>query len=70
MKVAGIILIVLGALALVFQGITYTKRRESVSLGPARITAEQKETIPLPPVLGGVALVAGIALLVAGSRRT
>lgn len=69
MKTAGLILIVLGVLALVFQGITYTKRRESVSLGPASITAEQKETIPLPPILGGVALVAGIALLVAGSRR-
>ena len=69
MKTVGLILIVLGALALLFQGITYTKRRESVRLGPATITAEQKETIPLPPILGGVALVAGIALLVAGSRR-
>ena len=69
MKIAGIILIVLGVLALLFQGITYTKRRQSVSLGPAKITAEQKETIPVPPILGGVALVAGIALVVAGSRR-
>jgi uncharacterized membrane protein len=68
-KTIGIILIVLGALALVFQGITYTKRRQSVSLGPATITAEQKETIPLPPILGGVALLAGIALVVVGSRR-
>ena len=69
MRLIGIMLIVLGAVALLFQGITYTKRRESVRLGPATITAEQKETIPLPPILGGAALVAGIALLVAGSRR-
>ena len=69
MKTIGIILIALGALALVYGGFTYTKRRESVSLGPATITAEQKETIPLPPILGGAVLVAGIALVIAGSRR-
>lgn len=69
MKIAGIILIVLGALALIYQGFTYTKRRESVSLGPATITAEQKESIPIPPIVGGLALVAGIALVIAGSRR-
>ncbi len=69
MKAIGIILIIVGALALVFQGITYTKRRDSVSLGPATITTVQRETIPLPPILGGAALVVGIALLVAGSRR-
>jgi hypothetical protein len=69
MRTIGIILIVLGALALIYQGFTYTKRRESVSLGPVQVTAEQKETIPLPPILGGAALVAGIALVVAGSRR-
>ena len=69
MRIAGIVLVVLGALALLFQGFTYTKRRESVSLGPATITAEQKETLPLPPIIGGAVLIAGIALLVAGSRR-
>jgi hypothetical protein len=65
----GLALIVAGVLALVFQGITYTKRRESVRLGPAQITAEQKETIPLPRILGGAAVVAGLVLIVAGARR-
>jgi uncharacterized membrane protein len=54
----GFLLIILGAIALAFKGIEYTKRRETV----------QKETIPMSPVLGGVALVAGIALVVAGRR--
>jgi hypothetical protein len=64
----GFLLIILGAIALAFQGIEYTKRRETVQVGPIGATIEQKETIPMSPVLGGVALVAGIALVVAGRR--
>ena len=62
----GFLLIVLGAIALAFEGISYTKRKESVQVGPIGATIEEKGTIP--PVLGGVALVAGIALVVAGRR--
>ena len=64
----GFLLIVLGAIALAFEGISYTKRRESVQVGPIGATIEEKETIPMSPVLGGVALVAGIGLVVAGKR--
>lgn len=64
----GILLIILGAVALAFEGISYTKRRETVRVGPIGATIEEKETIPMSPVLGGVALVAGIALVVAGRR--
>jgi hypothetical protein len=64
----GLLLIILGAIALAFQGISYTKRRETVQLGPIGATVEQKETIPMSPILGGVALVAGVALVVAGRR--
>ena len=62
----GILLIVLGAAALAFEGISFTKRRETVRVGPIGATVEERETIS--PVLGGVALVAGIALVVAGRR--
>ena len=64
----GFLLIILGAIALAFEGISYTKRRETVRVGPIGATIEEKETIPMSPVLGGVALVAGIALVVAGKR--
>ena len=64
----GFLLIILGAIALAFEGISYTKRRETVQVGPIGATIEEKETIPMSPVLGGVALVAGIALVIAGRR--
>jgi uncharacterized membrane protein len=66
----GIVLIVLGVVALAYQGITYTKREKVLDLGPIQATKETRKTIPLPPVLGGVALVGGIALVLAGARRT
>ncbi len=65
----GIVLIVLGIFALAFQGITYTRQRKVVDLGPIQATAETKERIPLPPILGGIALIGGVALVIAGSRR-
>jgi hypothetical protein len=70
MKVVGIVLILLGVLALVYQGINYTKRREVVELGPVQMTAEQKETIPVPPIVGGILVVAGAGLLLMGRRRS
>jgi uncharacterized membrane protein HdeD (DUF308 family) len=69
MKITGIILIVLGVVALAYGGITYTTREKVLDVGPIEATAEQQETIPLPPVLGALALVGGIALMIAGSRR-
>ena len=64
----GLILIVLGAIGLIYGGITYTRSRETVDLGPLEVTAEKKETIPLPPIVGGIMLLAGVALVV-GTRR-
>jgi hypothetical protein len=69
MKIVGILLIVLGVIALAYGGISYTKREKVLDIGPLEATTETKETIPLPPVLGGLALVGGIALLIAGSRK-
>jgi uncharacterized membrane protein len=68
--IAGILLIVLGAVALMYQGITYTKREKLLDLGPIHATTETQKTIPLPPVVGGLALVGGIVILVLGARRS
>lgn len=65
----GVILIVLGVVAFAYQGITYTTREKAVDLGPLHVTTEKTRTIPLPPIVGGIALVGGIVLLVAGSRK-
>ena len=65
----GIILIVIGIVALAYQGITYTTREKVVDIGPIQMTAEKTKTLPLPPLVGGIALVGGIVLLVMGSRR-
>jgi uncharacterized membrane protein len=67
--IAGILLILLGAVALMYQGITYTKREKLLDLGPIHATTETQKTIPLPPVVGGLALVGGIVILVLGARR-
>jgi uncharacterized membrane protein len=64
----GIALIALGLIALVYQGITYTTREKVVDLGPLKITTEKEKTIPLPPILGGLALAGGIALVIVASR--
>ena len=66
--VIAIILIVIGVVALAYQGITYTTREKAVDIGPIEITAEKEHTIPLPPILGVIALVGGIVLLIKGGK--
>jgi hypothetical protein len=68
-RIAAIVLIVLGLLALLYGGITYTSREKVLDIGPLQATAKRQKTIPLPPVFGVVAVVGGIALWVAGGRR-
>jgi hypothetical protein len=67
--VIGIILIVIGVIALAWQGITYTTTERVVDLGPLKVEAQQEKTIPLPPILGVLALVGGVVLVVVGTRR-
>jgi hypothetical protein len=64
----GLVLIVLGAVGLIYGGITYTKKRETVGLGPIEVTTTQKETLPISPIIGGVLLLAGVAVVVATRR--
>ena len=65
----GIILVVLGALALAYQGFTYTHQEKVLDVGPIHATAEKHDRISIPPVLGGLALAGGIALLVFGAKK-
>ncbi len=67
--VIGIILIVVGALALAYRGITYTSRKKVLDIGSIQATTKTEKTIRLPPVLGGLVLVGGIVLVVAGSKK-
>jgi hypothetical protein len=69
MRLVGIILIVLGLIGVIWGGITWTKRRDTVNVGPISASVQQKETFPISPVVGGVALVVGIAMVAAGGRR-
>jgi len=68
-SLVGILLVVLGALALAYQGITYTHREKVLDIGPIHATKDTEEQIPLPPVLGGLALVGGIVLLITGAKQ-
>jgi hypothetical protein len=65
----GIVLLVLGALALAYQGINYTHQEKVLDIGPIHATAEKHERIPLPPLVGGLAMAGGIVALVMGARK-
>ncbi len=64
----GIVLIVLGVFALAYQGLTYTTQKKVLDIGPIQATKEEHHTIPLPPILGALALVGGIVVMVSGRR--
>jgi len=66
----GIALILLGIVAFAYQGITYTSREKVIDIGPFQATAETEKTIPLSPLLGGLALVGGIVLVVVGAKKS
>jgi hypothetical protein len=68
--VVGIVLVIIGVVALAYGGISYTKEEKVLDLGPIEATAERQKMIPLPPLLGGLALAGGVALLIAGARKS
>ncbi len=68
LPLVGIILIILGIVSFAYQGITYTTHKKIVDIGPLQASTTEHKTIPLPPILGGLALVGGIVLLAAGRK--
>lgn len=62
--IIGIALLILGVLALAYQGFSYTVPKKAVDLGPIQVTRQERHTVPLPPILGALALIGGIAVLV------
>ena len=66
----GVALIVLGVLALAYQGITYTAREKIIDLGPLKASVDKERSIPLPPIVGVVALAGGVVLVIAGVRKS
>ena len=67
--IVGVILIILGVVALAYQGITYTTQEKVVDLGPLKVEAKKEKTIPLPPLLGALLLVGGVVLVAVSARR-
>jgi uncharacterized membrane protein HdeD (DUF308 family) len=69
MRLVGIVLIVLGIVALAYQGITYTTHKKVLDIGPIQATKEERNTIPIPPILGVLALVGGVVILATDRRN-
>lgn len=69
MKGIAIVLIIVGVLALGYQGFTYVTRDKVIDLGPVEVTQEKHKTVFLPPVVGAIAVIAGVAILLTSSRR-
>jgi UDP-N-acetylmuramyl pentapeptide phosphotransferase/UDP-N-acetylglucosamine-1-phosphate transferase len=68
MKIAGIILIVVGIIALVYKYIPITETKQDAQLGPINISHQETHDVPVPAIIGGVCIVAGVVALVAGGR--
>ena len=68
MTMVGVLLLVVGLAALAYQGFTYTSRDTVLDIGPLHATAERQHNVPLPPLVGIVAVAGGVALLIMGSR--
>jgi hypothetical protein len=68
-RIAGIVLIVAGLAGLIFGGISWTEKKTIVDLGPIQATAKEQKSLPIPAVVSGIAVIAGIVLLVIPARR-
>jgi len=66
----GILLIILGGLALAYQGFTYTHRERVLDVGPIHATADKQDHVSIPPILGGLALLSGVVLVVLGAKKS
>ena len=70
MKAIGVLLIVLGVIGLAYGGFTWTTREKVVDAGPIQISSDKSHSLPLPPIAGGICLVAGVVLLLGSNKRS
>ena len=70
LTLVGVALIILGVLALAYQGITYTTREKVIDLGPLKASVDKEKSIPVPPIIGALALAGGVALVIVGARKS
>lgn len=68
-RIAGMVLIVVGLVGILWGGFSWTREKTVVDVGPFKATTEERETIPFPPLAGAISLVAGVVLLVLPGRR-
>ena len=66
----GVALIIVGVLALAYQGITYTTREKIIDIGPLKASIDKERNIPLPPILGALAIAGGVVLVIVGARKS
>jgi len=66
--IVGILLVILGVIGFAVGGLSFTRQKKDVDIGPVQISHEKKETIPISPILSSMSLIAGIALVFAGAR--
>ena len=69
MRIVGVILVIIGLVGLLWGGFSWTQERTVVDIGPIEARAQERETLPISPIVGGLALVAGLVLLVVPARR-
>jgi hypothetical protein len=69
MKVVGIVLVILGVVGLAYGGFTWTTKEKVADMGPLQVTHDKTQSLPLPPIAGGVCLIAGVVLVVAAGRE-
>jgi uncharacterized membrane protein len=67
-RIIGLLLVVIGAVMLIWTGFTYTKREKVIDAGPIHLSADKQESVNWPPYAGGILLVGGILVLVTGKK--
>jgi drug/metabolite transporter (DMT)-like permease len=69
MTMFGVALIVIGVIALAYQGFTYTTQKKVLDIGPIQATKEEHHSVPIPPIIGVIALISGAAVLATGRGK-
>ena len=68
--IIGLVLIAIGIIALAYGGFSYTTREKVIDAGPLQVSADRQKTVPFPPILGGICLVGGIVMVIAGGKKS